>query len=264
MLELALFVTYLSRKPTRLGRFWALGIIVNDVFSLVAVNASAWMYLIEFPAGRILHPWCFPLITISKSISGFLEHVFLINWFYALSKSIILTMILGLLTLGHVACHLTAAAYSFKSLSLPLPGWNTVRAVLITSAFILAATVDVLVAVGLVWNLLQLQSVVTGIKSIFQRFFICIVVSGTFTALFGVVFLILYWTSSPSCIAFMIIMGRIYGITVFANLVFVQGMQGSSTPTHTADLNSSVWSSFSRNLDFRSEKSTDPELQSIR
>jgi hypothetical protein len=264
MLEIALFVIYLSRKPTRLGRLWAFAIVVNDVFSLVAVNSSAWMYLIEFPAGRMMQTWCFPLITVSKSISGFLEHVFLINWFYALSKSIILTVILGLLALSHVACHLTAAAYSFKSPSLPMPGWNTVRAVLITSAFILAAMVDVLVAAGLAWNLLQLRTVVTGIKSIFHRFLICIVVSGAFTALFGVIFLILYWTSSPSCLAFIVIMGRIYGITVFANLVFVQGMQGSSTRTHTADLQSSLWSSsFSRNVDSRSEKLTELELRSI-
>jgi len=264
MLELALFVTYLSRKPTRLGRLWAFAIVVNDVFSLVAVSSSAWMYLIEFPAGRMMQTWCFPLITVSKSISGFLEHVFLINWFYALSKSIILTAILGLLALAHVACHLTAAGYSFKSPSLPLPGWNTIRSVLITSAFILAAMVDVLVAVGLAWNLLQLRTVVTGIKSIFHRFLICIVVSGAFTALFGVIFLSLYWTSSPSCFAFMNIMGRIYGITVFSNLVFVQGVRGSaSAPTHTADLRSSVWSSFSRNIDTRSEKLTGFELRSI-
>jgi len=266
MVEIGLFIIYLYRKPTRLGRIFSFAIIFNDILSLVVVNSSAWNYLIEFPAGKMMQTWCFPLVTVTKSVAGFLEHVCLINWFYALSKNKTLSMILGILSLAHVACHVTAAAYSFKNPAVPLPGWDSIRAILLTSAFISAASLDVLVATGLAWKLLQLRTVITGIRSIVHRFLICSVVSGTFTALFGVVFLILYWTMQPSCIAFIVIMGRIYGITVFANLVFVQqGMHQSTTPTETADVNSSYWtSSTSRNLDTDSEKQTEQiELRSI-
>jgi len=248
MLEIALFLRYLSGRPTRLGRHWAVAIIVNDTFFLMAVSASAWMYLIEFPAnGTVTQTWPFPLMTISKSIAALLEHICLINWFYALSNNIILTTILGLFTGSHVACHLTAVVYMFKFPAPPLAGFNSSSAALTPTAFTLAVTVDVLVATGLAWQLARLQTVFTGMKSIVHRFFICTVVSGTFTAIVGTVFLITFWTNTVPGPPLVFIMEKIYGITVLVNLVFVQVQRDSSPPTQTSDLNSSLWSAFFRN-----------------
>jgi len=199
--------------------------MLNDMVSNAATVTTAWRTSVIRPRGPPgKTPWPAPVGILCKGIAGFCEHFYLISRFYKMSKNLPSTIILGILTVAHVGCHVAAAAYMFTNpAQLVGKGPNVVA---ITAAWSLGATVDILVAIGVVWQLHQrLDVVFVDTKSMVQKFLVRTVISGALTALFGVLFIILISTSKYAFLVLAVTMGKIYAITVLANLTLIQGMR---------------------------------------
>jgi hypothetical protein len=98
------------------------------------------------------------------------------------------------------------------------------------AGWMLAILVDILVALGVSWQLLRLELFFTTSKSIVRKILICTVISGVLPTLAGIALVILI--RSPHGAGVIILTNnyqKMYGITVFANVAVVQAMKQRST-----------------------------------
>lgn len=168
--------------------------------------------------------------------------------FYSLSKNLPVTLFLLLLTTVHVACHWAASGIWFsrqvspyqlvgRSPHLPphMTGWS------------LGVAVDILVAMGIVWQLLKFNFIFRSTGGVVRKFLLTAVITGGFTAICGIVLLILMSKTKYAFVVLAVNFAKIYAITVFSNLAMVQGLQRQSKATEvtlTRNLGSTIRSYF--------------------
>jgi len=217
--------------------------IANDMALNAALTASTWKACVVIPRGPTPKaPWNVPTGIITKSIAGLCEQAYLINVFYKMSKNLPLTIILGILALSHVGCHLAAAGYILTNALGPtqLVG-KTMNVYATKAAWSLGAVTDILVAIGVLWQLVRLNVVLTAAKGITRKFVVCIVVSGSLTGMCGILLLILLSTNQYAFLILASTFAKIYGITVFANFAFIQDTwEPSMAPDRTRDIGSTI------------------------
>jgi hypothetical protein len=193
--------------------------------------------------------WAYlPTSLIAKSISGLCEHSYLIARFYFMSKNIPLTIILGILTGAQLGSNLGEAGYNVTHSHLAPPRSLNPDATMAGWAF--GAAVDVFVAIGLVWQFLRYPAVFSSTKSIVRKYVVSTVISGGLTALYGVTLLILFPTESKGHIILTHNFGKIYAITVYANLALVQGIWSSQSCVVLAGTRNIPGLSASTNINF--------------
>jgi len=168
--------------------------------------------------------WFVPTVAMSTSIAGFCEHVYLITRFYNMSKNYPLTGFLAFIACAKVVCQQAAGAHMIRHAHLPVR--KSTHIPLATAGWSLGTAVDSLLAMAVFWQLVRLKVVFTSSKNIVRKFLLCTVISGGLTALYGILLLILVTRNDRQ--AFIVIsthLGKIYGITVFANLALVQRLK---------------------------------------
>jgi len=226
IVETVLFINCLRQKLRRYTRYLVIVIMMTEIIANVALIGSVvWNCTVLGPKARTTK--FLPLGYIAKGITGLLEHFYLITRFYHMSKNIPLTLILAILTLAQFGDNLAGAGFMLKNIHLPPPRSVHYNATMI--GWSLGAAVDILVAVGLVWQLLRMDVIFTSTKSMIRKFLVCTVVSGGLTALYGVLLLILFPLSPGPHIVLAQNTGKIYAITVFANLAVLHSLQRPTT-----------------------------------
>jgi hypothetical protein len=133
-----------------------------------------------------------------------------------------------------------------------------------TAGWSLGAAVDVFVAMGIVWQLLRLNVSFTSTKGLIRKFLLSTVLSGCLTAFCALFLIILLSTNKYAFLIFATTFGKIYGITVFANLLFVSQMQQQSTvviniPTWMGNHSSSIGAYLAKARPFASASQSQSE-----
>jgi len=191
-----------------------------------ALSTSTWKTCVAPPRGPPRASWNVPTGIIAKSIAGLCEQSYLINLFYKMSNNLPLTIILGIFMMSHVGCHVGAAGYMLSNgLGAGQLVGKTTNVRVTKAAWSLGAVTDVLVAVGVLWQLVRLNVVFTSAKGITRKFLVCTLVSGGLTGICGILLLILLSTNQYAHLILAPNFSKIYGITVFANLALIQDTQ---------------------------------------
>jgi len=135
---------------------------------------------------------------------------------------------LGFFTIAQVGCHTLALVRLVTNLLLhvaePVP--CEIRAT--TAAWSIGMGLDILIAITAVRLLLQFDVAFKSTKSMIRKFLLCAVVSGGVTALCGVLFIALLVSERIEYVILATNFGKLYGITIFTNLVLIKGMQEQS------------------------------------
>jgi hypothetical protein len=143
-----------------------------------------------------------------------------------MSKNLPFTIFLVIVAVAHVGCHVGAATYLLTHKVPIFQRKSKVKAT--TAAFALSSSVDILVAGAIVWQLRQFEVVFTASKNFMYKLVVLTVVSGSLTAVTGIVYIILLKFSRYGHLVVAFNAVKLYGITVFANLALTEGTRPRS------------------------------------
>jgi len=195
--------------------------MANDMLN----NASLVANVYKNCQGYAFGVWPNPSRIIANATGGLCEQLFLIKRYYLLSKNLPFTIILVIISLAHGACHLTSAGIWFSNAKTPLklvgPG---IHVDIHVAGWCLGLVVDILVTVGIVWQLLQLNAVFKSTKGMVRQFLLTTVVTGGLTVICALLLLILLKQTKYAYLVFATNMEKIYVITVFTNLAVTHGL----------------------------------------
>jgi len=216
-----LTIKCMSQKQDKFTIGLVIVMLANDVLKNASIVATVQKNC--SPSDGPLNPivfWSTPLGMVAKAISAWCEHIYLIRRFYKLSKNVPLSVFLLLLTTAHAGCHFTSAGWLFSHPSVAhklVGGSLNVRAH--RAGWSMGCATDILVAVGIAWQLVRLDVSFTATQSIIHQFLLATVVSGGLTAVCGIIIIALLSKRQYSYLVLAITMEKIYCITVLSNLV---------------------------------------------
>jgi len=236
--ETLLFIKCMFRKQCPFTRTLAIMLMISDIVKHSCLLVDVFTSCGDSPLRRISP--ALPVAVIATALAGFCEHFYLITRFHFMSKNLRVTTVLGILTIAQFMVQLAGAGYMVKYIQLPPP--LSISAPLTTAGWGVGTTLDILIAIALVWQLLRFNAFFASTKSIIRKFLVSAVVSGVLTAIYGVLLLIFCYTVSAAHTILAYNFGKIYAITVFANLALVQRMQMHSSVV-LWDTNDIAWGS---------------------
>jgi len=226
VVQWVLFKKYMSQRPGPLLRNLAIVMVFLSTVHDVVLVASSFHSCIKKPKG---FQWPIPTGLLNNGLIAFCEHVYLIYRFYHLSKNLPLTTILLILTIAQAGCQLASAGIWLKNALSPLQLIGKTTNVKVTTAAVaLRAAIDILVAIAVAWQLSRFSVAFATTKSLVRKIMVSTVISGALTALWGVLILALLVTDQYLFVTFSTTIGKIYVITVLANLTFLRGMRQES------------------------------------
>ncbi|KAF8897312.1 hypothetical protein BD779DRAFT_1667309 [Infundibulicybe gibba] len=230
--ELGLAAIYFARhsKDRRSLRWMVALSIFNDVVCVIAASAHAYMTLVPFVAPPVpYHRWPYPVLTVSTGISAFIEQTFLTYRFYKLSENRPISSIIFLA----VSVHTVFTIYAGVSMGVNPSYTSNLGVTAVTVAVSMRSVVDILIPLGIVWQLRKADTSFASTKNLVRRISVSTISSGTGVALMGLVFLGLFWSRSLVFDIFCKLLGRLYSITILVNLLLrKRGGDVSDTDLH--------------------------------
>jgi hypothetical protein len=143
-----------------------------------------------------------------------------------MSKNRTFTIFVLIVALAHVGCHVCAASFI---LTHPVPLFQRKSKLVATrAAWALSSVVDIMLALGIVWQLRKFEVVFTATKTFMYKLVILTVVSGSLTTITGLVYIVLLQRSKYGHLVIAVNAAKFYGITVFANLALTEGTRPRS------------------------------------
>ncbi|KAF8075796.1 hypothetical protein FPV67DRAFT_1664124 [Lyophyllum atratum] len=217
-LELAMVVLYFRAFPrdTKFIRIMVLTAITVDTVGTLSVCAATWLFVITFANTPITQQlWPTPVVIVATAICAMLEQSFLIYRFFSLSRSQVISGLLMLLVVTHVAFAILSAVETvvhpeFKE------GLGTTAT---TISFCIKAGLNICIPIFLIWQLYKFSSPFQSTKSLIRRLTAHAIACGTLVAVTGILFLILFWRHVPEFLVISNIFGRLYSLTVLFNLL---------------------------------------------
>ncbi|PPQ75543.1 hypothetical protein CVT24_013228 [Panaeolus cyanescens] len=246
MLELVLAIYYFSWFPTkRLLRHLLKGVLLADSICMIAMFAATWEVLLgtfkEDPTKN--WTWSIPLASFMVMIIAIFEELFLIDRCRRLGQTKYITIPLVALVIAHAVLNLYSIVYVMKNPQIDpyKKRYGTTAAGFIFFMHItvdspsecivlqlttvnrvtacLAATVDTLIPLALSWQLYKVTPTQISRQRSWLDTMINMVSSGGLGGVMSLVQVIIFWIRADVFYVLLNTMGRIYGITIFVNLL---------------------------------------------
>ncbi|KAF9051429.1 hypothetical protein BJ165DRAFT_1524371 [Panaeolus papilionaceus] len=227
MLELTLAIYYFSRFPTKpLFRRSLKGVLVAESICMLAMFAGTWEVLLSvFKATEFFSEnptndwrWSIPLASFMVMVVAIFEELFLIDRCRRLSQPKYIIIPLLALVVAHAVLNLYSIIYVLKSpLIDPYEKRYGTTAAAVTAC--LAATVDTFIPMALSWQLYRVTPEQISRQRSWLDTMINMISSGGLGGLMSLVQLIVFWVRPDVFFMLVNTMGRIYGITLFVNLL---------------------------------------------
>ncbi|KAF8211875.1 hypothetical protein K438DRAFT_1216968 [Mycena galopus ATCC 62051] len=161
--------------------------------------------------------WPVPMYVTMNTCVGVIVNSFLIHRFYALSKNIVICMVLSaFVIIGFAGSILVAITIqTFSAFSARNKAEMSALIWLISTA-----TADISIAAALIWKLRTLKTGFTGTKSLINRLIIQTVQTGSTTSVVSIITLVSYISKNDSNVptACCYLIGPLYLLTLFYNL----------------------------------------------
>jgi len=238
MLEMILAGKFLNREGGGIYRYLVVVMAFFSTLSTLVICANTWLILLVFPTSASLpNTWSLPLIVMSTGWTFLLERGFLSHQLHLFDHSIILTVILAGLAFTPLVCQMMSGILLFIH-KQPLPETH-LGSIVTTIGNSIGAGVDIMIAIGLVYYTMKTQTFFrTTTQSRPTQIFLGIFVTGIFSAITGILVLILSYKSTNGYIVMRLMGARIYALTVMINLTWEQraakSASGSSRTTGDA------------------------------
>ncbi|KAF7368842.1 hypothetical protein MVEN_00209600 [Mycena venus] len=212
-------------------------IFPNDIGEYVDV----YMPTVTFwgnPAALLDETWSVPLYTISNALVAIIVNSYLISRFYSVSKNIVVTVFLFLVTL-------LAFVMSFLPVLLYPGVANIQKAVPLALVWTIASAVsDVLIAASLVWTLRGMKTTFTDTNRLVRRVMIISIQNGCTTsvlAIGGMISTIIIPYSNVAEV-FFFQLGPLYVLTLLSNFN-LRGAGKSGSRTWSSSRNNNTMNS---------------------
>jgi len=229
MLEMILAGKFLNREGGGIYRYLVLAMAFFSTLSTLVVCANTWLILLVFPTSVTLpNTWSLPLIVMSTGWTFLLERGFLTHQLHLFDHSVILTVGLGLLAFTPLVCQMMSGILLFMH-KQPLPE-TKLGAAASTIGNSVGAGVDIMIAIGLIFYTIKTQTFFrTTTQSRPTQIFLGTFATGIFSALTGILLLILSYKHANGFIVLRLMGARIYALTVMINLTWEQKSPKSAT-----------------------------------
>ncbi|KAJ7243071.1 hypothetical protein C8J57DRAFT_1367148 [Mycena rebaudengoi] len=237
-LELTLSWQYFSRPGRPLTHRMGVGaLVLFDTISTLVVCATSYLAVFHGrPAPGDMLLWPLAVNIFLAYSSSAVEQIFMCKIFYLLTRNLLLTVVLLTMMLAHVGLSFTSAG----ALLAPGVGPANIKLSLSTNMLgsILCAATDVFIALALgykCWKMMgSLNTDIRDTRGFLRRLFILFLSSGIIVAATTLTIMTLLLTGSPAFVLFSSCQGRIYSVTILANLlVGILFHQNTSQPTTT-------------------------------
>ncbi|KAF7290252.1 hypothetical protein MIND_01338900 [Mycena indigotica] len=244
MLELVLAWRYYTgrrhhTRPSNKGLApWIVALqLVVDTMGTVFSWAAAYLVLIVHwgdVAYLANNPWPLPLYVISTGLSGYIEQLYLIRRYGALSKNYFICAVLALGATTSMGAAIGVGVVTFIHPSI------TDRKIVVPVTllwFISSAVADAAIACALVFQLIKYQSPFKQTQHVVRRLIVSSVQTGSVTGLFTTLALVGFvaWPDTAITLAFGFFLGRVYGCTLLYNLVSVRRARDGGDTTDLSD-----------------------------
>ncbi|KAF5371503.1 hypothetical protein D9615_009589 [Tricholomella constricta] len=229
-LELALTAIYFHQFPkdAPFVRVMVILFLLADTLGTISTCATTWMFAITYANVMVtFNFWTTPVLILTTAVSAMLEQSFLIYRVYALSHCKVVCGFLLLLVVTHVAFSILSSV----ELSIHPEFGPGIAIMATTVAFCVAAALDILIPIALIWQLRKFTSIFESTKNLVRRLSIKAISSGSVVAITGILFLILFWLQIPEYLIITSTFGRLYSLTVLVNLL---GRKPRETRNHTS------------------------------
>ncbi|KAJ7805119.1 hypothetical protein B0H14DRAFT_3485404 [Mycena olivaceomarginata] len=232
------YFRYFKKDDWKLKTLVTVALLVDTV-SIVGDYSGVYLYTITH-AGDLEYlnntPWPLPLYSFTTGVLGMLVQSFLLIRYWRFTQNSLISLVLSLgimITLGGVfAISCMVALYpSFNDrLKLEVPA-----AIWLVTEFV----VDAGIASALLWEFKKASGILIHTKGILDRLTAVTIQSGAAAATLAVAALISYYTVPESNLsgAFLFPLGRVYVITLLANLnIRKSGRSLSTTVVHSVGI----------------------------
>jgi hypothetical protein len=229
MLEMILAGKFLNREGGGIYRYLVLAMAFFSTLSTLVVCANTWLILLVFPTSVTLpNTWSLPLIVMSTGWTFLFERGFLTYQLHLFDHSIILSVGLALLAFTPLVCQMMSGILLFMH-NQPLPE-TKLGATATTIGNSVGAGVDIMIAIGLVFYTLRTQTFFrTSTQSRPSQIFLGTFATGIFSALTGILLIILSYKHANGFTVLRLMGARIYALTVMINLTWEQKSPKSTT-----------------------------------
>ncbi|TFK67734.1 hypothetical protein BDN72DRAFT_82792 [Pluteus cervinus] len=241
-IELVLALRYLTsygiHGPRRFNLVVYL-LAVNGMLATVSNCAVSWQYMVQSPGILpAVHTWPLSATMFSNLVAATTEQIFLVHRFYVLSGKLYLSASVLILILAHTSVTMVTA---IDLLVHPFYG-HPLCIITMTVGFCISAAIDVVIPLLLVGDLRKIQTSSMWTQGLIRRICLHSLSTGGAVAVTEVLVIVLFWLQSPYLQVFTAALGRLYGLTIFVNLLVCQRSTNSAIAerTITGDLTTSV------------------------
>ncbi|KAF7290248.1 hypothetical protein MIND_01338500 [Mycena indigotica] len=200
----------------------ALGTIFSSTtaYLMLVVHWGDYAYLAR-------NSWALSAFCITGGMSGYLEQVYLIRRYGALSTNYLVCAVLALTATTSLAAAIGVGIITFKHPSINDRG---IVAPVTLLWFISSAFTDVAIASSLVIQLCRYKSPFKETQNVVRQLIVTAIQTGSVTALLATLAMIgfVVWPETAITFAFGFPLGRVYGCTLLYNLVFIRGSRNGS------------------------------------
>ncbi|KAL0960171.1 hypothetical protein HGRIS_011805 [Hohenbuehelia grisea] len=203
-----------------------------DTVDSVGVFAYVYEHVISSP--RTIFPpkhWSIRVMMLASSSSAISEHLFLIYRFWALSRNLYVTSFAILLVLAHAA--LIVAGFIFVTMLPSSPTGLNMATTFSAAAKCLTASADIFIAIAMVLHLRRVKSPFRNTQSMIRQLSAIAITSGAIAAVTMLVTTILFLMDNVFFNIFFLSSGRIYTLTILANLRMRKEISKRSTIANT-------------------------------
>ncbi|RDB20272.1 hypothetical protein Hypma_012597 [Hypsizygus marmoreus] len=257
-LELTLVFLYFHKfkKDRKYLRVLVLVMLVVDSAGTICGCVATWKHAVTLANMPLL--WIVAVLGITRSITAVLEQTFLTYRFYILSRSKIISGFFIFLALLHLSFAMTSCIHLMRFPAQLGPNISISKTVT-TVAICISTTLDTLLPIALIWQLQKYSSHFRTTQSLIRRISIQAVSSGSVVALLGITFVILVRLLFLEFLLISLIFGRVYTITVLANLL----SRKSRSSLSISRLHTSSDYDLSRDINFEVLAESRPRPESI-
>ncbi|KAJ7759839.1 hypothetical protein B0H14DRAFT_2974051 [Mycena olivaceomarginata] len=207
---------YVARYPkdVRFRKGLLLCCIFSSSLSMVGAFANVYYPTVTFwgnTVGLEKQLWGFPVYVMFNSVTGAMVDAFLIRRLYRLSNMLWLAVFLAICVVvglvGAIIISVTLAGADYSSRNQAATG-------------VVIFTVDILIAVALIWKLVTMKASFINTNSLIHRLVVGAIQTGSTTSTIAVVVMVSYYINKESNVptAFNYMMSPLYVVTLLYNL----------------------------------------------
>ena len=229
MMEIILAGKFLSNEGGGVYRYLVMAIAFFSTLCTLVICANTWLILLVYSTvAKLPNTWSLPLIVMSMGWTLFLERGFLVHNLHLLVRCKVTSLILFVLALAPLVCYMMSGILLYiHDMPEPEPRLSIVATQIGHS---IGMAVDIIVAGALLYNVLKTKTFFrTTTQTRVTQIFLGTVATGVFSAITGILLLILYYKHEHGFIALRLMASRIYALTVLVDLTWMQNSAKSAT-----------------------------------